>query len=362
MTTTHADHVDTLLIDTDVHETLASRDLLLPYLEPVWQQYISDNKVMQTGATPPSAWPYAQPSAYRLDWIPPDEPVASTPELLRTQLLEGEGVSIAILNGLFYPSAMAGNFEFATALAHAYNDWQIEHWLDKEPSLRGSVHVVAHDPHVAAREIDRVAAHPQIVQVFLPTVTDCQYGDPLYRPIFEAAVRNDLVVTLHHGAFTQTVLGYPRYYFEWHTVAAPQAGINQLLSIVANGLFDRYPDLKVVLLETGVGWLPWFMWRVDEQYRESRSEVPWVKRLPSKHLRDNVRIATQPLGDVTPNQFVKIVEMAEADRMFMYSSDYPHFDADSADVVLPRSLPEALRTRVRYQNAVETYPRLSAAR
>ena len=86
-----------------------------------------------------------------------------------------------------------GWYEQAAAMASAYNDWQIEHWLDQEPRLRGSVHVVAHDPSRRRARSTVSAGHPQIVQVFLPVVTDRQYGDPMYHPIYEAAVRNDLV-------------------------------------------------------------------------------------------------------------------------------------------------------------------------
>jgi predicted TIM-barrel fold metal-dependent hydrolase len=99
------------------------------------------------------------------------------------------------------------------------------------------------------------------------------------------------------------------------------------------------------------------MWRADAQYREGRLEVPWVKRLPSEHLRDNIRISTQPIGDVKARDFAKIVEMADLERVFVFSTDYPHYDADSVDVF--KALPEELRRRIRYQNALETYPRLA---
>ena len=49
------------------------------------------------------------------------------------------------------------------------------------------------------------------------------------------------------------------------------------------------------MLEAGVFWVPWLMRRLDIHYREFRSEIPWVKRLPSEHIRDNVRFATQPI-------------------------------------------------------------------
>ena len=346
----------TLLIDTDIHEYLRSVDDLLPYLPPVWQRFVTEYgwRILDIN----NGWPYAPVAPRRPDWILADGTMATDVASMAEHVFDEEQVNFGILCGLYHVSALQAEYDFARALASAYNDWQIEHWLEKDHRLAGSVHVVAQDPALAAREIDRVAEHPRILQVFLPSVTDRQYGDPYYRPIFEAAVRNDLIVALHIGGHTKTVLGYPRYFIEWHTVAGPQAAMNQLLSLICNGLFDKYPTLKVALLETGVAWVPWFMWRLDQQYRELRIQVPWVKRLPSEHMRDSVRLSTQPMGDIKAQDFVKLVEMVDSERMFMFSTDYPHYDADTAPQVLPGSLPESLRMRIRHQNALETYPRL----
>jgi predicted TIM-barrel fold metal-dependent hydrolase len=163
---------------------------------------------------------------------------------------------------------------------------------------------------------------------------------------------------MHHGSDTKTVLGFPRYFIEWHTIAAPHANQAQLLSFICNGTFDRYPDLKLVVLETGVAWLPWFMWRLDQQYRELRANVPWVKRLPSEHIRDNVRLTTQPATDVTAEQFLRLVELADTEKVWLFATDYPHYDADEVDTVLSPALPDGLLQRIRYQNAIETYPKL----
>jgi predicted TIM-barrel fold metal-dependent hydrolase len=344
-----------LLIDTDVHEVLPAGELLLPYLDAHWREFALEARWNQSSF--PTELPYNHRTA-RDEWVLSDGRWGTDLDTMRQHLFDGEGVTLAILNGFFHASAVKGSYEFASALASAYNDWQVQNWLDKEPRLRGSVHVVVQDPQVAVREIDRMAEHPSIVQVFLPMVTDREYGDPRYHPIFEAAERNHLAVAMHHGGHTRTVLGYPRYFIEWHTTAAPLAGVNQLVSLIFNGVFDKYPDLHLVLLETGVAWVPWLMWRLDEQYRELRKEVPWVKRLPSAVMRDNVRVATQPMGDVKPDLFARLVEMSESERMFVFATDYPHYDADSADQTLPRSLPAELQERIRWRNAVESYPRL----
>jgi uncharacterized protein len=351
---------ETLLIDTDVHESISSTEELVPYLDSHWQRYITDYGWKHINF--PSALPYVVPVAnkgpFRKNWVLSNGAAATTVQSLREHLFDGEGVSLAILNGFFYPSSIAGNYELAAALASAYNDWQIKHWLNEDSRLRGSIQIAVDDIQLAVREIERVADHPQIVQVFLSLSTERQWGDPRYHPIYEAAARHNLAVAFHHSQATQTLLGYPRHYIEWHTLAAPQAAMNQITSLIFNGVFQKFPDLTAVFLECGVAWLPWLMWRADQQYREVRVDVPWLKRMPSEYMRDNIRISTQPMSDVKPQYFMKLVEWTESERMFMFSTDYPHYDADSAKHVLPKILPDRLRYRIRYQNAIESYPRL----
>ncbi|MCS3765640.1 MULTISPECIES: amidohydrolase family protein [Bradyrhizobium] len=350
-----------LLIDTDVHESLRSGADLLPYLPLQWKGHITERGWKAT--TAPTDHPYPSPSAgpgaVRKDWLLEDRTYAHDLQTLQRHLFDGEGVTHAILNGMFYPSTMKGGFGFAAALASAYNDWQIDNWLDRDDRFRGSIHLPpADDPAVAVQEIERKAYHPGFVQVFLPSSSDVQWGDPRYHIIYETALKHQLVVTFHHSVDTRTGIGWPRTFIEWHTLAAPQAAMNQIASLIFNGVFDKFPGLKVVFLEPGVGWVPWFMWRADQQYREVRLDVPWVKRLPSEYMQENVRFSTQPFSDVKPEHMAQMIEWIKADRMFMFATDYPHYDADSADYAISPKLPAALRERIRYRNALETYPRL----
>ncbi len=354
--------IGTLLIDTDVHEQppngLTMTDLI-PYIDPHWARYLKGEGGLWLGVPKPLSYAAPVPSmASRETWIHDSrEYPSSKVENLVKDLIEGEGVTTPIINGsLFFPSTFPGEPEFAAAMAAAYNDWQIAEMLEREPRLCGSVHVAAQDPEHAAREIDRVAAHPRIVQVILPNLTNWEWGDPRFRPIWEAALRNDLIVAFHHGMTTNTVLGWPRYYIGWHSMAAPQAAMNQTMSLIVNGTFDRYPELRVSMLEAGVTWLPWLMWRLDAQFKELRSGTPWVKRLPSEHIRSNVRAATQPITEVTPGQFEKLIDLTQTQDVYVFSTDYPHFDADSGDVLA--GLGDELQAKIRYQNALDSYPRL----
>src|SRR5215217_4389637 len=144
------------IIDADVHEMPTSVKDLLPFLAPQWHKFIA------SGWSHPYFFSYAYPREdgfARADAIPErGGPAGSDPGLLREQLLDGHGVELAMLTGLFYPSDSQVQFEFATALASAYNDWIAEKWLSFDDRLRGSICINVNDPEGAAREIDRMAA------------------------------------------------------------------------------------------------------------------------------------------------------------------------------------------------------------
>jgi len=237
-------------------------------------------------------------------------------------------------------------------------------YLEADERFRGSIVVAPQDPQLAAAEIARAGDRPGVVQVFLP-LKGVLMGDRHYYPIYEAAAERGLPIAVHpnsaDGVFVNAPAiagGVATYYAEWHTSLSQIFQAN-VVSLVCHGVFERFPGLSVVVTEGGFAWLADVMWRLDKDWRSVRDEVPWVKRLPSEHLRDSVRIATQPLGDITARQFEQLVELVDAEHMFMFSTDYPHYDSDSADAVVSKALPEDLRRRVRFENAVGTYPRLS---
>lgn len=120
----------------------------------------------------------------------------------------------------------------AIAGAAAYNDYVVEHWLAKDERFIGSIQINARDPEAAAREIDRMAAHPRVRQVMLPVVDDIAYGHPVYRPIFAAAERNRLMVAFHHTTFAQGPYGMGLHYMERHSLI-PIALMPQVISLIA---------------------------------------------------------------------------------------------------------------------------------
>lgn len=345
-------------IDTDVHER-AELDVLVPYLEPMWRKYIT-----QYGWVPDRFLPYSQPTAGGLDRADAKPanggPGGSDFNLLKQQLLDEYNVEYAILTGWLNASALQeGWAEFKTALMSAYNDWVVDTWLSRDERLYGSIHVNAWDARGAVREIERMADHPRMVQVML-YVCDQAFGDPRYHPIFEAAQRHGLVVGIHHSENSPTALGFHRYFAEWHTLV-PQVFMSEAVSLIFNGVFDMYPELKVILIEGGFSYVPHLMWHADQQYKELRHEVPWVKRKPSDIIRAQMRFATQPIEEFTAAQLETIIGQMESDELVCFSTDYPHWDFDSPLEALPADLNPDLARKIFYDNAKAIYQRLPAA-
>jgi predicted TIM-barrel fold metal-dependent hydrolase len=338
------------VIDVDVHEMLGSIRDLLPYLAAPWARLVRESR----WRGPLTSYHVSVRGVERRDAkLESGAPAGSSYEVLREQLLDRYDLSLGILTGLFHVGQMRAQFELATAVAAAYNDWLIDTWLDRDPRFLGSVHVASQDPRAAAYEIDRVGGHPKMVQVMLH-VSDEPYGDPFYRPIFEAAARNGLHVAMHPTGDTSGALGRAHYQIEWHSNYS-QAFMGEVVSLIYNGVLDSFPDLKILLLEGGFSWLPHVMWRMDEDYRSMREEVPWVKRLPGDYIRERIRLGTQPIGHIEARHLVALTDMLGSDRCFLFASDYPHWDFDDPERALPAGLPEDLRRRILYENARDLY-------
>lgn len=339
------------IIDTDIHETFTSLQDLTPYLDQPWRGLIE--RKAWIGMPAPLAY-WATHGVMRADSLPEDGlPAGSDYNLLKDQVLDLYPITHGILTAQLAPGVMPGQFEFAVALCSAYNDFLVEHWLPRDPRLYTSLHVTPQDPQAAVREIDRLGDHPQVIQIMLP-IGKRAYGDPFYHPIFEAAQRHNLVIALHHHGEVHGALGQERYYIEWH-INVPQGAMSMLNSLVCNGVFEKFPDLKFAVLESGYSWLPHIMWRMDQNYKSLHQEIPWVKSLPSKHIRERVKFSTQPVEDFSAANWLRLIDMLESDRMFMFATDYPHWDFDSPDAALPAQIPLDLRQRIFYENARELY-------
>jgi uncharacterized protein len=114
-----------------------------------------------------------------------------------------------------------------------------------------------------------------------------------------------------------------------------------------------------VLIESGVTWLPAYLWRINKTWRGVRAETPWLDRLPSEIIREHVRLTIQPFDEPDDaRQIETIIEEIGSDDMLLFSTDYPHWQFEGTDA-MPDGLPDALIRKILIDNPLETYPRLS---
>jgi predicted TIM-barrel fold metal-dependent hydrolase len=342
------------VVDTDVHVAVPGMTALHPYLPAHWRDYLIEAGIrsLEVNTYPRGCDFSARPDARSGDRsLPP----GSTLEQLRTQHLEPWNVQAAIIQ-CDYGIYLLHNEDLAVAMARALNDWLADEWLAKDGRLYGSIAVCADRPEPAVAEIERLAGRPEFVQVALPGRSQQPYGKRLYWPIYETAERHGLAVAVYAGGGIGnpiTAVGWPSLYLEDY-ISFSQAFQAQLMSLVTEGVFVKYPELKVVFIESGFTWIPSLMWRLDKNWRGLRREVPWLDRLPSEMIREHVRVTTQPLN-APAERLQRILEHLGGDAMLLFSTDYPHWQFDEPADAWPQALDAASMDRVLRDSATATY-------
>jgi uncharacterized protein len=352
-----ADTADDKPIDCDVHPGVPGMQALLPYLDDHWR-----TSVIERGIDSLDSISY-----------PPNAPFSARPDLrdakgragmdaagLGAQVFDRWGAGVAILNCLYGIQLVFDEY-MASAFAGALNEWIAREWLDRDPRLRASIVVPLQNVEHAVDEIERRAADKRFVQILVLAMGETPLGRRPFWPIFAAAERHGLPLGIHAGSAYRhpvTALGWPTYYVEDYA-SQSQGFQSQTASLISEGVFAKFPRLKVVLIESGVTWVPAFLWRFSKFWRGLRTEIPWVDRTPAEIFRDHFRLTIQPFD--APDDAATIARTIEhlgSDDMLLYASDYPHWQFDG-DAILPKGLSSELRRKVMVENPRKTYRSLS---
>jgi predicted TIM-barrel fold metal-dependent hydrolase len=260
----------------------------------------------------------------------------------------------------------------APALNHPYlaldacraaNDWSIERWISRDDRLHGLVLAPSHIPELAAAEIRRAGQNPRMVGVLLcANGLGKPFGHPAYHPIYAAADEMGLPVVLQAGGddtvdvLTHTsASGEPLTHAEYH-ILLHQPLMTHTVSLMGQGVFTKHPGLKVLLAGAGAIWIHHLIARFDLEYKALRLHNPWMKRLPSEYLRDNIRLTTQPL-DRAPSMdaLVAVLSAAgEPQEYLCFASGYPNWDATTAAEV-SEAIPSEWWSGVFYENAQKLF-------
>ncbi len=217
--------------------------------------------------------------------------------------------------------------EVIGAFTHAYNTWLYEEFCSYDPSrLKGVGVINLHDPQEMVKELHRVVNFGWKAVFLRPNpVKGRILSDSAYEPFWTACEELDIAVGIHEGSHSRLpTTGADRFnsHFALHACSHPMEHMMALLALIEGGVLERHPKLRVGFLESGCGWLPYWLWRLDEEYKNLYWEVKdMVKLPPSEYFRRQCYIAVEP----SEPYLTQILDYIGSDNL-IFGSDYPHID------------------------------------
>jgi uncharacterized protein len=281
----------------------------------------------------------------------------------RLKDMDSEGIDVSVL----YPTHFLGiqnepDVEFADVQCQAYNNWLSDHVTGSGGRLWGAAVVPQQDIERPAREVRRAAKLPGMKAAFIrpnPTAGWKPFNDPVYDPIWEAACDSGMPLGLHPflaadlpgacvglrlneaSSTTKQAVGRSALapgversvtdnIFFTQAIANPFDMMYSLTFLVAGGVCERYPDLKLIFLESNGGWIVPWLERLDHHYTVFDWDVPLLKMEPSEYFKRQCWISFDT--DESTLAFTANSELVGAERI-IWASDYPHPDAKIPGVI-----------------------------
>ena len=351
------------IIDVDTHHQPRNASELLKYFPDEWRQYAEANPHKRFSSSP-NGGSFGLLGAINIksDSVTGDALKGTSYELYRDQHLGRDNYHRALLLHQLGDQGAHTNPYLARALCSALNQWNIDTWLTYDERLVSAVVVPSAEPEEAAKEIRKVGQHPKMVAVLLcGNPFGRPFGDPLFHPIYEAAAEMNMPVAIHSNNWydrpNTSVLMVGGWSNHLSGSSSAQQGMHYISSFLVHGVFEKFPNLQIVITEFGLGWLPSVVIGLDENYKQLRLESPWVKRWPSEYVHDNISLTTQPIEE-SPDDRGALAELLSTidgiDDMLCFSSDYPHGTMDVPDYV-ERILPSSWHEKVFFRNAARIY-------
>lgn len=290
----------------------------------------------------------------------PKETTGMIDPVQRLKDMNLEGIDIAVIFGSsgFLALPFLEDKDFAGAMAHTYNTWLASYCEADPRRLKGVALVPIQDPPEAVKELRRSVTELGFVAVATAAHSSSgkNLNDPDLDPFFATAESLNVPVCVHTGA-GEPAAGVERFDnpFFTHTMTQPFEQMIGALCIVAGGVLERHPRLRVAFLEAGAGWVPYWMERLDEHYEYLRPTVPWLTKPPSEYMRsDQVFYSFEP-DELTLNH---VIDFVGEDR-FVFASDYNHQDSrfpNAVKTVTQREgIPPTTMAKIMGENAARLY-------
>jgi predicted TIM-barrel fold metal-dependent hydrolase len=213
--------------------------------------------------------------------------------------------------------------ELQDACYAAWNDWAIEEFNATAPDrLCVLAFLPSHSPEAAAAELERSAARGHRGAILRPF--DVDLGDPAWDRLWAAADATGLPISFHIVGGTSSRLSYQlgRWPSAAYASVLPLQLDEPLAIMIFSGALERHPGLRLVLAESGVGWLPYFLTRMDMEWEALRANLDTAPSIPPSELFRRQVMATFE-EEPAAARYIPLLGAASC----MWASDHPHTDS-----------------------------------
>jgi predicted TIM-barrel fold metal-dependent hydrolase len=320
------DHLDLPAVPPDLWQSRLPRALVErgPRVIPGDGEaaWVCDDRVLGRSGRPANSAVARSLSAIGRAGIDDDGYRAGNPKL-RLADLDRDGLWASVIYG---PLALGLPIEdpaLQDACYAAWNDWAVEEFNAVAPDRLAVLGFLpGHSPAAAAAELERCAAighRGAIIDVFAVDV-----GDRAWDRLWAAAADTGLPISFHLKGGSWSGLSYR--VGTWQSAAfatiLPLQLDEPLATMVFSGALERHPGFKLVLAESGIGWLPYFLTRMDLEWRNLRDQLDHAPAVAPSELFHRQVMATFEEEELGP----QLIPLLGADSV-MWASDYPHTDS-----------------------------------
>jgi len=267
-----------------------------------------------------------------------------------TVLYTSAGLSIGLIH----------DADWAVVLARAYNDWLHEHFLRVNPRFKGVALLAIQEPAEAAKELERCVHDLGMVGGMLAAVMNPMrgYGLPQFDPIFATAERLNVPLGVHAGSAAELGLDHFTSFAGVYPLSHPFAQMQQLTSMMIHGVFERFPKLRVAFLESGCGWVPYLMDRLEESFEHRFNRWPHkATRSPKKIMPGGNLYYSCEVGESTLSTVAALMGSSQ----LIWPSDFPHekpwdeFAGDLDKFIAREDLSESITRQILSENPCRLY-------
>lgn len=223
------------------------------------------------------------------------------------------------------------NLDYAVALCRAYNDWLAETYLRRDPRFKGMAIIPMQDPSEAAKELHRAVTELGMLGAMLPSNGLAQpLGSKAYWPVYEEANSLGCPLAVHGGCHDRFGLDHMNMYVPVHALGHPWGLTLNCANILYNGIFDRFPRVRIAFLEGGIAWLLLLLERLHASHETHFQYVPpgdfGVREGddPAKYIKSLIAADRFYIGIETEELTMPFAVKVVGNRGFLYSSDFPH--------------------------------------